>query len=134
MNTAIYARYSSHSCISIEEQIEECRKYAKEHNYNIVSEYVDYATDISKKQFKQMIEDSKKHLFVNVLVLSIDRFGRDRYENALNKTKLKQNGVKVYSLKEDMQYDPSQALMDSILDGMFEYLLSCDKKIIKELL
>lgn len=134
MNTAIYARYSSPSCISIEGQIEECRKYAKEHNYNIVSEYVDYATDINKKKFKQMIEDSNKHLFVNVLVLSIDRFGRDRYENALNKTKLKQNGVKVYSLKEDMQYDPSYALMDSILDGMFEYLLSCDKNIIKELL
>ena len=41
----IYARYSSHAQkdASIEQQIEECLKYAKEHGINIVGTYADRA-------------------------------------------------------------------------------------------
>ncbi|MBR0456787.1 MAG: recombinase family protein, partial [Firmicutes bacterium] len=42
-NAVIYARYSSdrQNEMSIEGQIEECRRYASEHDLLIVQEYID---------------------------------------------------------------------------------------------
>lgn len=126
MNVVIYARFSSHNQTeqSIEGQLEVCKEYAKKNNYNIVGQYIDRAytgTNDSRPDFQRMIEDSSKKLFEGVLVYQLDRFSRNRYDSALNKNKLKKNGVRVFSAKENISDDASGILMESVLEGMAEY-------------
>lgn len=68
-----------------------------------------------------MIEDSSKKCFEFVLVYQLDRFARNRYDSATYKTKLKKNGVRVISAKENISDDASGILMESVLEGMAEY-------------
>lgn len=126
MNVVIYARYSSHHQTeqSIEGQIAVCTEYAKRNNYTIVGEYIDRAltgTNDNRPEFKKMIEDSNKKIFNGVLVYQLDRFARNRYDSATYKNKLKKNGVRVFSAKENISDDASGILVESILEGMAEY-------------
>ena len=125
MNVVIYARYSSHNQTeqSIEGQILVCNEYAKRNNYTIVGEYIDRAltgTNDNRPEFKKMIEDSNKKYFQGVLVYQLDRFARNRYDSATYKNKLKKNGVRVFSAKENISDDASGVLMESLLEGMAE--------------
>ena len=126
MNVVIYARYSSYSQTeqSIEGQLKVCREYAERNNYTIIGEYIDRAltgTNDNRPQFKKMISDSSKKLFEGILVYQLDRFARNRYDSAINKSKLKKNGVRVFSAKENISEDASGILMESVLEGMAEY-------------
>lgn len=103
MKTAvIYARYSSDSQTeqSIEGQLHVCNEYAKSHNIVILRTYIDRAmsgkTD-KRPDFQQMLKDSARKEWDFVLVYKFDRFGRNRYETAIHKKELKDNGVKVVS-------------------------------------
>lgn len=127
MNAVIYVRYNNSSSVSTEQQLIECRKYAKEKNFNIINEYVD-CTESKREQFNKMIEDSNQNLFDIVLVYSADRFAHNRYENLVYKTRLKQNNVEVVYVKDDTISNPSSVLMDSVLEGMLDYI-QCNKDI-----
>ena len=52
-----------------------------------------------------MIADSDKHTFGAVFVYQLDRFARNRYDSAINKAKLKKNGVRVISARENISDD-----------------------------
>ena len=126
MNIVIYARFSSHSQTeqSIEGQLKVCYEYAKRNDMTVIKEYIDRATtgtNDNRQQFQQMIEDSNKKQFEAVLVYQLDRFSRNRYDSAINKKKLKQNGVRVISAQENITDDPAGVLMESVLEGMAEY-------------
>lgn len=126
MKVVIYARYSSHnqSECSIEGQLEICRAYAQQNNFDIIGEYIDRATTgttDNRPQFRKMIEDSEKQLFNGVLVYALDRFARNRYDSAVYKAKLKKSNIKVYSARENISDDPAGVLMESVLEGMAEY-------------
>ena len=100
MNVVIYARFSSHSQTeqSIEGQLKVCNEYAAANNYVVVGEYIDRAqsgTTDNRTEFQRMIADSDRHTFEGVLVYQLDRFARNRYDRAINKAKLKKNGVRV---------------------------------------
>ncbi len=125
-NVAIYSRYSSHSQTeaSIEGQLKVCHEYAERNNLKIVHEYIDRAlsgTSDKRPEFQQMIKDSDHKMFDYVLVYQLDRFARDRYDSATYKHKLKKNGVRVISAKENISNDASGVLMESVLEGMAEY-------------
>ncbi len=122
----IYARFSSHSQTeqSIEGQLRECYDFAKRNEITIVSEYIDRAltgTSDKRPQFLKMIEDSKKKNFEYVLVYQLDRFARNRYDSANYKAKLKKNGVRVLSAKENITDDASGILVEGMLESMAEY-------------
>lgn len=126
MNVVIYARYSSHNQNeqSIEDQIRECREYATRNNYIIIAEYIDRAksgTKDNREQFLKMIEDSKQKRFAGVLVYQLDRFARNKYDSAIYKKKLKDNGVRVISAKENISDDPTGIITESLLEGLAEY-------------
>ncbi len=126
MNVVIYARYSSHNQNeqSIEGQIAVCEEFAKRCDFNIIGEYIDRATSgttDNRPEFLKMIKDSDKHLFQGVLVYQLDRFARNRYDSATYKAKLKKNGVRVFSARENISEDASGVLMESVLEGMAEY-------------
>ena len=125
-NVVVYARFSSHSQTeqSIEGQLKVCKEYAERNNYRIIHEYIDRAmsgTSDKRPEFQKMIEDSKNRHFKYVLVYQLDRFARDRYDSATYKHKLKKNGVRVISAKENISADASGILMESVLEGMAEY-------------
>lgn len=122
----IYARYSSNRQReeSIEGQIRECNDFAARNDLSIVHTYIDRAMSAKTAQrpdFLQMIQDSKKGLFDYVIVYQLDRFSRDRYDSATYKHKLKKNGVKVLSAKENITDDPSGIILESMLEGYAEY-------------
>ena len=126
MNVVIYARYSSHSQTeqSIEGQLHTCYEYARNNGYLVVGEYIDRAqsgTTDSRAEFQRMIADSDKHTFEGVLVYQLDRFARNRYDSAINKAKLKKNGVRVISARENISDDASGILVEGVLESMAEY-------------
>ena len=122
----IYARFSSHNQTeqSIEGQLRECYDYAKRHDLIVVEEYIDRAltgTTDKRPEFLRMIDDSRKKTFDFVLVYQLDRFARNRYDSANYKAKLKKNGVRVLSAKENISEDASGILIEGVLESMAEY-------------
>ena len=122
----IYARYSSSSQrdVSIEQQVNACRKYAEANGYEAVKVYADHAmtgTNDNRPEFQKMIRDSATHAFQYVIVYSLDRFSRNKYDSAIHKHTLKENGVTVLSAVENISDGPVGALMESVLEGFAEY-------------
>lgn len=68
-----------------------------------------------------MIADSDQHLFQFVIVYALDRFSRSRYDSAIYKNRLKKNGVRVLSAKENIRDDPTGVILESLLEGYAEY-------------
>ncbi|MDE7164304.1 MAG: recombinase family protein [Clostridiales bacterium] len=125
-NAVIYARFSSHSQNeqSIEGQLAECYAFAQRSELRIVHEYIDRAltgTTDKRPEFLQMVEDSKRKGFQYVIVYQLDRFARNRYDSATYKAKLKKNGVRVLSAKENITDDASGILVEGVLESMAEY-------------
>ena len=122
----IYARYSSDKQRdeSIDGQIRECMAYAEREGITITNTYIDRALSAKtddRPEFRQMILDSNKQAFNYVLVYQLDRFSRNRYDSAIYKAKLRKNGIRVISVKENIKDDPSGIILESVLEGMAEY-------------
>lgn len=126
MKAVIYARYSSHNQReeSIEGQIRECQDFASRNNFIIVDEYIDRAisgrTD-DRENFQRMIKDSEKGHFDAVIMYTLDRFARNRYDSATYKAKLKKNGVRVFYAKQTIPEGAEGIILESVLEGMAEY-------------
>ena len=126
MKVVIYARFSSHSQTeqSIEGQLKVCYEYARAHDYTVIGEYIDRAQSAKTSdriEFQKMIADSDNKTFEGVLVYQLDRFARNRIDSAIYKSRLKKNGIKVISAKENISEDASGILMEGVLESMAEY-------------
>lgn len=125
-NAVIYARFSSHAQTeqSIEGQLHVCYDYARREGLNVVGEYIDRAitgkTD-NRPDFQRMISDSHKKAFRYVIVYKLDRFARNRYDSAIYKHKLKQNGVKLLSAMENIGDNPESIILEAVLEASAEY-------------
>jgi len=127
MQTAvIYARYSSDSQTeqSIEGQLRVCEEYAKRNNILILDTYIDRAmsgTNDHRPEFQRMIKNSAKREWNFVLVYKLDRFSRNKYEMAMHKKTLKDNGIKVISATEYIPDTPEGIIFESMLEGYAEF-------------
>ncbi len=126
LRAAIYVRYSSHSQrdVSIDQQIRACRRFAERQNIEVVTVYEDRAftgTNDKRPGFQRMIKDSAAGAWDYVIVYTLDRFARDRYDSAVYKRQLKNHGIKVLSAMENISDDPTGVLMESLLEGLAEY-------------
>lgn len=125
-NAVIYARYSSHNQReeSIEGQLRECHDFALRNDFRIVEEYCDRAisgkTD-NRAAFQKLIKDSEKGHFSAVILYTLDRFARNRYDSAMYKAKLRKNGVKIYYAKQTIPDEPEGIILESVLEGFAEY-------------
>lgn len=122
----IYARYSSHAQrdVSIDQQVAACREFANRGGIEIVDVYADRAltgTSDRRPAFQKMIQDAKGSGWQYVIVYTLDRFSRDRYDSAVYKRQLRNCGVKVLSAMEQITDDPTGVIMESILEGYAEY-------------
>ena len=119
-----YCRYSSNNQReeSIDAQLRAIREYAKANHIVILKEYVDSAVSATgsadRKQFNQMLQDSKKKEFTNVIVHKLDRFCRDQDDAYGYKLELKKNGVRVISVLERIDNTPEGKLLEGILDTL----------------
>ncbi|MBE6917985.1 MAG: recombinase family protein [Ruminococcaceae bacterium] len=122
----IYARYSSQGQReeSIEGQLRECKDYADRQGWTVIGEYIDRAlsgkTD-KRDDFQRMIRDSEKGHFRGVLMYTLDRFARNRYDSAMYKARLKKNGVRVFYAKQSIPDGPEGIILESVLEGYAEY-------------
>lgn len=78
-------------------------------------------TNDNRPDFQRMIKDSAKRAFSMVLVYKFDRFSRNKYETAMHKKTLKDNGVKVVSATEFVPDTPEGIIFESMLEGYAEY-------------
>ena len=122
----IYARYSSSGQRdeSIEGQFRDCHDFAERFGIHIVGEYCDRAltgTSDKRPEFQRMIRDSAKGQFTVVITWKNDRFARSRYDSAIYKAKLKQNGVRVLYAKESIPEGPEGIILESVMEGYAEY-------------
>ena len=127
MQTAvIYARYSSYGQTeqSIEGQVRECTEYARRNDIVILDSYIDRAmtgTNDNRTDFQRMMKDSAKKPWDLILVYKLDRFSRNKYEMAIHRKTLRDNGVKLVSVKENIPDSPEGIILESLLEGMAEY-------------
>lgn len=118
----IYARYSSDRQTeqSIEGQLHVCNDYAERNNLVIVGTYIDRAmtgTNDNRDDFQRMLKDSDKKAWDYVLVYKLDRFSRNKYEMAIHRKHLKDNGIKILSVMENIPDSPEGILLESLLEG-----------------
>ena len=71
--------------------------------------------------FQKLIRDSEKGHFDAVIMYTLDRFARNRYDSAIYKAKLKKNGVRVFYAKQPMPDTPEGIILESVLEGYAEY-------------
>lgn len=122
----IYARYSSNNQTeqSIEGQIRVCREFAQRKDIAVAGTYIDRATtgtNDNREQFQKMLKDSDKKAWDYVLCYKLDRFSRNKYEMAIHRKHLKDNGVKILSAMENIPDSPEGILLESLLEGMNQY-------------
>lgn len=102
----IYARYSSHAQkdASIEQQVEECLRFAKEEGITIIETYADRAvsgkTD-RRASFQKMMKDAEKGGFHYVVAWKSNRMGRNMLQAMLNEERLNEMGIRVLYTEED---------------------------------
>lgn len=122
----IYARYSSERQTeqSIDGQLRICTEYAERNGIVIVDTYIDRATtgtNDNRNAFQKMLKDSNKQAWDIVLVYKLDRFSRNKYEMAMHRKTLRDNGIKLVSAMENIPDTPEGIILESLLEGMAEY-------------
>lgn len=122
-----YCRYSSElqrDGYSIEAQLSAIKDYCLKEGITLIDRYIDEAktgTNDERDSFQKMIHDSANHTFDMVIVHKLDRFARNRYDSAVYKKLLRDNGVTLVSVLERLSDDPESIILESVLEGMNEY-------------
>lgn len=123
----IYSRYSAgpnQTDVSIEGQEKSCQDYIERHSYSFVRMYADRhisgRTD-KRPAFQTMIDDAKTGDFDVVVVYSLDRFSRDKYDSAIYKKALRDCGVVVESASENIPEGPEGIMFEGILESLAVY-------------
>ena len=102
----IYARFSSHKQkeLSIDQQVEACRKLAGSYGLTVLREYADKAVSVrsdDRQGFRRMMRDAEDGLFCYVIAWKSNRIGRNMMEALMNETRLNDLGVRVLYVEED---------------------------------
>ncbi len=123
---AAYARFSSSNQRdeSIDAQLRAIREYAEKNDIDIVREYIDRAktgTNSDREAFRDMLHDSADGEFELVVVHKLDRFARNRFDSAVSRKALNENGVKLVSVTEHFDDSPESIIIEGLLEAMNEY-------------
>lgn len=127
MLVVAYMRYSSENQrdgYSIEAQQRAIDEYCQRMGWTIVHYYKDEAmtgTNDNRKDFLQMIADAATGNFQGVVVHKFDRFSRDKYDNAIYKRELRNYGIRVHSVLEQLDDSPESLILETLLEGMAQY-------------
>ncbi len=130
MNAVLYARVSSErqaeKDLSISAQLKAMRKYASDHEYDIVREFIDEAESArsaNRPAFQEMISlaRSKMKPFDIVLVWKLSRFARNREDSIIYKSLLRKRGIQVISINEKVDNSPAGKLLEGVIEVIDEF-------------
>ena len=135
MKCVIYVRCSTDEIKQdVNNQLEPLRKYAESLGWQVVKEYVDYASggNSNRPQFQQMLSDAKKREFDVILIWALDRFSREGIPNTLSYLQtLKQHNVALKSLQESW-LDTQDGGMGELLIAIFSWVAKQERIRISE--
>lgn len=135
MKTAIYVRVSTDETKQeIKNQLEPLRKLAEALEFEIVQEYIEYASggNSNRPKFQQMLNEARKHEFDIILIWALDRFSREGILNTLSYLQiLKQSNVKIKSLQESW-LDTRDSGIGELLIAIFSWVAEQERKRISE--
>ncbi len=129
MKVVLYCRVSSDSQdvdLSISAQLRALRDFAARQGHEIVHEYIDEAESgrtADRPEFKNMIALSRSipPAYEAVLVWKLNRFSRSRLDSITYKTLLKNKGIKVISISEQLDDSPSGQMLEGVIEVIDEY-------------
>lgn len=121
-----YCRFSSSHQReeSIDAQKRAINEYCRRNSIALGDVYVDEAqsaTTDNRPAFLQLFKDIKDKDYDMLIVHKLDRFARDRFDSAFYKRKLKESGMRLISVLENLDGSPESIILESVLDGMSEY-------------
>lgn len=136
MKTVLYLRCSTNETKQdVENQRTPLLKLAEAMQYEIVGEYVEYASGsgkVTRPEFRRMMEDASKRKFDLILVWSLDRFSREGIHNVFGYLeKLKKSGVAIKSYQESW-LDTSDNSMSELLLAIFSWMAKQERQRISE--
>lgn len=125
----IYARVSTKEQaqnLSIETQIEACRRYCEQNDLDVLEVFVDAgesAKTIARPAFQQMITYCHAHFEVvkTVVVYSLSRFARDQFGHLTVRAALAKMGVTLRSVNERVDDTPAGKLIESVFAAFAQY-------------
>lgn len=130
LRTALYLRVSSDmqrkQATSIPAQRRELLDYAEKQGWPVVREYVDdgeSARTDNRPAFQAMIAEAigKPKPYEQILVYSLDRFARDRYDSGHYRRMLRKAGIFVSSMTERIENTAEGVILESVIEGIAEY-------------
>ena len=126
LKAAAYMRYSSAAQddgFSIEAQQRAIRDFAGKNNIEIVEEYIDRAksgTNANRPEFQRLFADCEQREFEIVIVHNLDRFARNALDSKVYRARLKEMGIALYSLKDDLEDTPNGKFFTAIKEAYSE--------------
>ena len=128
MKAAAYARYSTHfqKETSIASQLREIAEYCDKNNIEIIDTFIDEAqtgTNINRAGFTRLIESAERKEFEAVVVYDISRGSRDVVDWLSFRKKMREIGVQVYSVTENLGdiSDPNTFITELITAGIGQH-------------
>jgi site-specific DNA recombinase len=128
----IYARVSSEmqaeKGLSIPSQLELTRNFAREHEIQVIREFVDEAesaTTDQRPQFQEMIAECKKEDcdIDCIIVWKLSRFARNRFDSIAYKKLLNRKGIKVVSVSEPIDDSPEGMVLEGVIEIFDDWYL-----------
>jgi site-specific DNA recombinase len=128
MSTAsvIYARVSTieqGDNYSLPTQLDACRKYAAEHNYQVAGEFTDSftGTEMDRPGFSKLKDFVYQHKVKAVIVYDIDRFSRVFNDRAVLEVEIEDLGARVEYVIGNYDGSPEGDLTKHIKSAIAEY-------------
>ncbi|OLE55409.1 MAG: hypothetical protein AUG51_02830 [Acidobacteria bacterium 13_1_20CM_3_53_8] len=127
LRVAIYARVSSEEQRegqTIDSQIAELERYAREKQWTLVTTYKDEGWSgslLARPELDRLRDDASKRKFDIVLLNDVDRLARDVTHLGIIKRDLERNGIQVIFRKLPAEKSPTYNLMVNILGSFAEF-------------
>ncbi|MDD2666651.1 MAG: recombinase family protein [Methanocellales archaeon] len=131
-NALAYARVSTKEQadkgLSIPAQLKAIKEYANSHDLRVLEEFVDQgesAKTADRPGFRKMMKRCQKDKTIEaVLVHKIDRFSRNNIDFYAYKAILKKEGVRLLSVSENIEENPSGEFIENVLVAMAQFYSS----------
>ena len=119
-----YTRYSTNDQDSTEAQLDDIKEYATKNNISLIDTYIDEGRtgQLDKREaFQQMIRDAYDKKFDMIICHKVDRFGRNREDAVVYKSRLRKIGVQVKYATQNIEDSAAGRFMESMLENMAQY-------------
>jgi len=129
MNAVLYARVSTleqaEKDLSLPAQLQLMRDFARQHEWSVVEEFIEpgvSARTMERPMLKRLLARCRQQPKVDVvLVHKVDRLARDVYGHATIKALLKQHGIRLASVVENVDDTITGQLVENIMASIAEF-------------